>query len=93
MRKESEIRERLESVKKDLAHASTWYSKAYEKYQVNETYLEEIKVWAKDTNQEEVNAASNAVTNCANEIRLLEWVLADTKPEIPVTLNRDEGDE
>jgi len=87
MRKESEIRERLESVKKDLAYAKAWIDKAYANYQ------EERRVWGKDADHGEMDAASNAVTNCANEIRLLEWVLADTKPEIPVTLNRDEGDE
>ena len=87
MRKESEIRERLEQVKKDFEHANAWHDHAYKKY------IEERKDWGKDADRGEMDAASDAATNCANEIRLLEWVLADTKPEIPVTLNRDEGDE
>ena len=87
MRKESEIRERLESVKKDLAYAKAWIDKAYANYQ------EERRVWGKDADHGEMDAASDAATNCANEIRLLEWVLADAKPGNPVKFNTDEGDE
>lgn len=87
MRKESEIRERLESVKKDLADANAWYDKAYANYK------EERKNWGKDADRGEMDAASDAATNCANEMRLLEWVLDDIKPEIPIKLNTDEGDE
>jgi hypothetical protein len=87
MRNENEIRERLESVKKDLAYANEWHDKAYANYQ------EERKNWGKDADRGEMDAASDAATNCANEIRLLEWVLADAKPEVPIKFNTDEGEE
>jgi hypothetical protein len=88
MRKESEIKERLEQVKKDLEHANEWHHQAYIKY-----IEEERKNWGKDADRGEMDAASDAATNCANEIRLLEWVLADVKPRIPIKINTDEGDE
>ena len=87
MRKESEIKERLESVKKDLEYAIVWHGKAYDNYQ------EQVKYWGKDADRGEMDAASHAATNCANEIRLLEWVLGDAKPEISIKFNTDEGDE
>ena len=87
MRKESEIKERLEQVKKDFEHVNAWHDQAYKKY------IEESKDWGKDADRGEMDAASDAATNCANEIRLLEWVLADAKPEVPIKFNTDEGEE
>ncbi len=90
MRKESEIKERLEQVKKDLEHANEWHHQAYIKY------IEERKNWGKDADRGEMvayNAAFDIATNCANEIRFLEWVLANAKPGNPVKFNTDEGDE
>lgn len=87
MRNEDEIRQRLKQIKQDLEEAKAWHDKAYANYQ------EERKHWGKDADRGEMDAASDAATNCANEIRLLEWVLADVKPDVPIKFNMDEGDE
>lgn len=87
MRNEDEIRQRLDQVKQDLEAAKVWHDKAYANYQ------EERKNWGKDADRGEMDAASDVATDCVNEIRLLEWVLADVKPEIPIKFNTDEGKE
>ena len=85
MRKESEIKERLESVKKDLAYLKTWNDYA--------DHQEQAGYWTKDLYRSERDAASHTATNYANEIRLLEWVLGDAEPQISIKFNTDEGDE
>jgi len=87
MRNESEIRERLETAKQNRQHANEWYKEALKRYQ------EEIKVPGNTADTTEIDSASNIIIEFGNEVILLEWVLADVKPRIPIKINTDEGDE
>ena len=87
MRKESEVREELNKLRKGLETCEDWYKEVYAKHKT------ECLIHNGDTNDYEVRMAIRATAEYREKIALLQWVLADTKPEIPVTLNRDEGDE
>jgi len=70
MKSKEEIESKLNEIKIEREYAREWYEKASLKYQKDRDY------WGKDqADRGEMDAASDALANCNDQIKLLSWVL------------------